>query len=308
MSMAAQSNASATGSLQPKLRFKVAVNQGKWERLQYENYKVDQDVIRGIQAQIVDRMVKSGWFEVMEREATAMDAAAQEKRIDQESKQELAAQGRTTATRASTAVAEYIITPELMEFAMASRKSGGFSLGPISAGGSSTTAKVNLALRISSSATSSVIGSAMGLADKKESGNRLGLNLGILSIGGEQWNSSLASKAFEEAINKCVDDLIRQFAIFPWHATVAQVTEKTQQVVINRGSSAGVAEGMEFDVMELGEAVYDPDTGNEIAKGEETKVARVRVVRVLPGAAFCEVIEGQPSTVKKGFIVRTGGR
>ena len=271
----------------------------------YDGRRIDnQDVIRSIQALIIDKLVKTGWFEVMEREATAGKGVRDEKDIDAERRRELEQKGREIPGRSVVVAADYIITPELLEFTATSKKGGGVRLGPVDTRKTENTCKVNMALRIASTETTSIIASASGTADKKESGSSLGVSIGGAGVKTEDWNAGLASKAFEDAIGKCIENLVKEFAKFPWQAVVAQVTEKSGQVVINKGLSAGVAVGMTFDVMEVGEPVIDPSTGNQIAPGEETKIGTVKVVRVLPQAAFCEVVTGKASSIQRGYLVR----
>lgn len=290
---------------EPRLRFRIAVNQGKWEQLRFEGRSFeDRDLIRGLQAMIIDKLIKTGWFEVLDREATVREGVLDEKQIDAERRRELELKGREVLSRSTIVGADYMITPELLEFAATSKKGGGVRLGPLDTRKTESVCKVNLAMRISSVETTSIIASATGIAEKKQAGGNLGIDFGGAGFSSETWASGLASKAFEEAISTAVDSLVQEFAKFPWQAIVAQVTEKTGQIVINKGMSAGVREGMVFDVMELGEPVIDPATGNQIAPGEETKIASVKVTRVLPAAAFCEIVSGNALTIERGDLVR----
>jgi hypothetical protein len=51
-------------------------------------------------------------------------------------------------------------------------------------------------------------------------------------------------------------------------------------IYLNVGSEAGVKEGDEFNVIRMGEAIKDPDTG-EVLGQNESKVGRLKVVKVM---------------------------
>jgi hypothetical protein len=65
----------------------------------------------------------------------------------------------------------------------------------------------------------------------------------------------------------------------PIRGKVAQIIN-SQELVINRGSQAGVREGMRFAVLEAGlGAIRDPDTGEDLGSIQRTKV-QVEVTQV----------------------------
>jgi curli biogenesis system outer membrane secretion channel CsgG len=68
----------------PRLRYRIVVDQGKWNEIRTEYWRLPPEVGAGIQAQLLDKLQKSGDFIVMEREATATqqqkDAIDQAKR------------------------------------------------------------------------------------------------------------------------------------------------------------------------------------------------------------------------------------
>jgi len=76
------------------------------------------------------------------------------------------------------------------------------------------------------------------------------------------------------------------------------------KAVLNRGEGA-ISAGDEFDVYTLGKAYVDPDTGASLGQSE-TKIARVKVVRVLPKFSEAEVVEGGDRLTGdlKGYLCR----
>lgn len=62
------------------------------------------------------------------------------------------------------------------------------------------------------------------------------------------------------------------------------------KAVLNRGEGA-ISVGDEFDVFSLGKSYLDPDTGEALGQGE-SKVATIKVSRVLPKFSEAEILEG----------------
>lgn len=73
------------------------------------------------------------------------------------------------------------------------------------------------------------------------------------------------------------------------------------RVWINRGHDGGLKKGMLLNVYHPGEALIDPDTGENLGQAE-TYAGRIKVVRVNPKFTIAKVLKG--SHVQRGDIVR----
>ena len=71
-----------------------------------------------------------------------------------------------------------------------------------------------------------------------------------------------------------------------------------RDLVINRGSGAGVEEGMKFKVVEAELAIKDPDTGEALGTFDREKI-RVRIVEVHPKYSIGKTYET--------YVVNVGG-
>jgi TolB-like protein len=71
-------------------------------------------------------------------------------------------------------------------------------------------------------------------------------------------------------------------------------------VFVNRGEGGGINEGDVYDVFQPGEAMIDPDTGEDLGT-DETKIGRIRISQVLPKFSKAEAVAGAP---KAGNICR----
>ena len=89
----------------------------------------------------------------------------------------------------------------------------------------------------------------------------------------------------------------------PFEGSVVKVSNKGQ-VIINRGSAHGVAEGMVMTMESEGELLIDPGTGEVLDEEEGEQIGSLRVARVREKVSYCDVTDGE-SDPEPGTIVRT---
>lgn len=287
----------------PRLRYRIVVNQGKWDEIRTQQWFLPPEVGAGIQAQLVDKLEKSGYFIVMEREATAQDQASAEDAVDAAKRASLAP-GAIAAPRQTRTVGNYIITPSVVGFVPTGGGGSGLSFGGIHLGGKKAESTVTLSIRISDAQTSEIIDTqtATGKAEAKSSG--LGLNLAGANFSNEQFQSSPAGQAVDLALDDAVAKIVARLSKEPWTALVAAQDKTTNRVIINAGNQSGVQIGQVFDVYRAGNPVLDPDTGEKISEGDETKVGSLKVVRVERNASYADIIDGktfQPRDIVKAL-------
>lgn len=108
---------------------------------------------------------------------------------------------------------------------------------------------------------------------------------------GDQLMTTLAGEMSHRIANRVVD------VVYP--AKIIAVTGK--QVTINRGDGTGIEKGQTWSVYAVGEALIDPDTGENLG-AEEVLIGKIRVVNVTPKFAHAEITEDYG--VEKLNIVR----
>ncbi|MBN2640439.1 MAG: hypothetical protein JXR78_02175 [Victivallales bacterium] len=74
------------------------------------------------------------------------------------------------------------------------------------------------------------------------------------------------------------------------------------EVIINRGDGAGIAPGQIYLVFNVGEAVIDPDTGENLGSAEK-KIAEISVTAVNPKFSKAKIIS-QTGEVQSGAVCR----
>jgi curli biogenesis system outer membrane secretion channel CsgG len=80
------------------------------------------------------------------------------------------------------------------------------------------------------------------------------------------------------------------------------VSVQGARIIINRGRGLA-ATGQVYDIYAAGEALIDPDTGEELGMAEQ-KVAAIRITTVQPKLAYGTVIQGDPAGIERGAIAR----
>lgn len=286
-----------------KLRLRIAVNQGKWERLQYQNTTIGNDEVRALQSLIIDKLQKTGQFEVMERESTALDANDQEAAFDRARRDNLGERAEGMKRREVTIPADYIITPEIVSFDITSSRNDSIGLPlPISFGGSKTEDTLKLAFRISSAETSSIIATATGSASRTTKSFDINACFGGFVFGHGDMKQGLVGDTLAAAIDNTINDLLHEVSQLRWRARIADIDEDSGAIVLNRGESSGLRPGMVLDVYKLGKKIVDEQTGDVISEGKETKVGTIEVTEVEAKAAFCKILSGHG--LVKGCVAR----
>jgi curli biogenesis system outer membrane secretion channel CsgG len=292
-------SASATANNpQPHLRYRIVVDQGKWEQIRTEQWSLPPDVRNGIQSQLLDKLQKSGYFIVMEREQGAMQQMNQEDQIAANKQNSLGQTGVRTANREQRTAANYIITPSVIGFKQDEGQGGSISLGSIRLGGARTSAEVTLNVRISDAQTSEIIETqtTKGSCDSSAVGIKVRVLGGGFNL--SQFKSSPAGKAVDKALDAAIDKIIVRLSQEPWTALVAAQDASSGDVIINAGDLSGVRPGMEFDVFHVGQPVRDPDSGDIISKGSEKKIGRIKITQVEKNAAHADVLWGKTFRVR----------
>lgn len=120
---------------------------------------------------------------------------------------------------------------------------------------------------------------------------------GAGGLGGINLRSTL-HKTFSRAIDQCVDWIVNTMEKVPWEG---KVIKAGKEVYINAGSEAGVAVGDSFGVYKAGEALVDPDSGLELGV-EENLIGQVQVTKTMPKYSVATSISG--NSFAKGDIIR----
>jgi hypothetical protein len=121
-------------------------------------------------------------------------------------------------------------------------------------------------------------------------------NAGVVQAGSPDFDG-WAYEAMAKISDRASDGILE--SIYP--LKIAAIADDGE-VILNEGSGR-VEEGDQFDVFAVGAPLKDPDTAVEIGK-QETLQAEIRVVRVLPKAAYADVVSSSGTKIETGAICR----
>lgn len=109
----------------------------------------------------------------------------------------------------------------------------------------------------------------------------------------------------QDILNKALDRVAASLAnqlsdtIFP----ITVIQSRGKLLWVNRGGDGGLKLGEQFVIFQPGEVLIDPQTGENLGTAE-VEVGKGKVVRINPKVTIVQVIEGDPSIMDRGFILR----
>ncbi len=237
-----------------------------------------QNLARAASDNLATQLVKTGQFRVIERQQ--LDLVLQE--------QNLGESGRldpTTAARIGKILGvQLVVIGSVTEFGMDEKKAkipqiGRWKWGR-GVGGKMVTGHCALTARLVDTTTAEIL--AVGEANGKHrfgSGEFAGASLGTT------YDSGAISKVLAEAVTKLAADLSAGAVGIEASTVRGGVTGKIakvsgDKVYVNVGGASGVKVGDRFQVTDLGEAIIDPDTGENLG-GEETVIGEIEITKIL---------------------------
>lgn len=242
------------------------------------------DVGKGITDLVVEDLVKSGVYSVIERQAIEKVLAEQNlSNSDRADPNSAAKLGKILGVDA-------IIIGSITQFGRDDKStnvSGGalggltgrFGIGGVSR--KESTAVVNLSARMVSTDTAEILGVAGGKGESKRSGTSLlgsgGSSAGLGGAGVDMTSSNFAQTILGEAVHQAVDSLSKELdqnagrlpsKKVKIEGLVADVSGAT--IILNVGTSAGVKVGDHLQIRRPTREVKDPATGKVLRRIEDT--------------------------------------
>ena len=255
------------------------------------------DLGDGMRDILVDRLVATGRFHVMER--PELDAILGELRLQNSGvtrKHRRAAMGRLKNVK-------YLVKGTVTDFAHVSRKRGLFGLGGLSVLTGKNRAVMGMTMYVVDVESGEIVCSesiqksvrAGDLAIKAEYKN--------VSLGGTTFYRTPLGRATAKVIEEAVKKITRSLAAKPWQPRIAKV-RADGTIVLNGGADRAVEVGAEYQVLPAPEKIIDPDTGDVIGRMPGPTLGRIRVARTFPAYSIADVLAGQVASFKVGQLCR----
>ena len=221
-------------------------------------------------------------FEVLTRRASAMSAIRKEQQLAESN---LAAGDAAETGQISNAQA--IVNVEVLSFSFG--RSAQAIPNMDNKWSVSDSSGLELSVQIIDTRTTSILAS-FPIKSSSSSGSSIVNRVGGAS--GGVMDATL-SKAATTLANMVAD------SIFP----IQVLSVKDKRIWVNRGDDSGMKIGDIFEVFEPGEEMIDPQTGESLG-ATEMEAGRAKITRVNPKVSVMDMISGDASQVKAGFILR----
>ncbi len=272
-------------------------------------FGTDQDIGRGISDLIVEKLVNSGKYSVIERKA--LDKILAEQNFSNSDR----ADANTAAKIARILGVDAIILGSITQFGRddkstgvaggaVDRIGGRFGLGGVRR--NQAKAVVGISARMINTDTAEILATAKGLGESKRSGTALlGAGGGSVAAGGavDMRSSNFANTIIGEAVNESVGQLCGQL-----DQSAARLPVKVVNIeglvadasggilILNVGSRAGIKVGDRLSVRRKVREVRDPASG-KILRSIEDKLGEVVITEVDEGSSVGNYTGSTPAKV-----------
>lgn len=266
------------------------------------------DVGRGVADMLVDRLVKSGKYSVIERKA--LDKVLAEQDFSNSDR----ADSSTAAKIGRILGVDAIIIGSITQFGRDDQKKSFGGLGAVTGrwglggfGKRKAKAVVQLSARVIDTSTAEILAVASGKGESKRSGVTLlgaggsstGLGAGAVDMTNENFAATLIGEAVNQAVDEIAQQLDAQADKLPTRKVkidglVADVAGNT--LILNVGTKAGVKVGDTLEVRRKVREVKDPATGRvlrtitqKVGEVAITEADEISSVGTFTGAATPQV-------------------
>ncbi len=239
----------------------------------------------GMADQLIDALMQSGMFVVLEREMLK----------DVMEEQDLAATGRTaksaSARTGSITSAQILIKGTVTEFEDKSSGSGqGVNFGGFNFGMQRSEAHVGLIIRLIDTTTGQVLDSQRVEGKAEAGGLAWGANVQGVNFGTEGFKKTPLGKAVQMAVDNAVVYVTERLGNLTFKGRIVNV--KDNIIYVSVGSTIGAKAGDTFTVFSRGEELVDPVTG-ELLGSEEKRVGRIGISEVRDKFSKAVILEGE---------------
>jgi len=125
-----------------------------------------------------------------------------------------------------------------------------------------------------------------------------------IAFGGSVFYQTPLGRATARVIDKAVRRICKTIASRPWVPRLADVRAQTGHVTINGGANRNVRTGDQFEVLQLGRPVIDPDSGDILGRQASKVLGRIRVRQVHDRYAIADIVDGQADGLHIGQTCR----
>ena len=251
------------------------------------------DIGDGMKDVLVDRLVRTGKFHVIER--PELSSVLKELRFQHTGvtrQQRRAALGRLKNV-------QYLVKGTITDFGHVSARRGFFNGGGWNIFGGGARAVMGMTLYVVEVESGEIICSTSITESVRAGDSAFQAAYKGLTFGSSAFYRTPLGRATAKVIAKAVKRVTRSIATRPWEPKIALV-QADGTVVINGGKDRRVKVGTEYEVRDVGQPIIDPDTGDQIGTQPGPCRGRVRVVEVRQRYSIAAIAEGKAGSFRPG--------
>jgi len=124
-----------------------------------------------------------------------------------------------------------------------------------------------------------------------------------VAMGGSVFYQTPLGKATAAVMDRAVAGITDSIAIQRWRPKIAMV-DPDGTIVLNGGENRKMLVGSEYEVLQAGAPVIDPDTGDPLGFRSPTVVGRLRITMVLPRYCDAKIVNGEIKSLAVGLPCR----
>jgi len=259
------------------------------------------DIGDGMKDVLVDRLVRTGRFHVIER--PELNSVLKELRFQHTGmtrQQRRAALGRLKNV-------QYLVKGTVTDFGHVSTRRGFFDGGGWNIFGGGARAVMGMTLYVVEVESGEIICSTSITESVRAGDSAFKAVYKGVAFGGSAFYRTPLGRATAKVITKAVKRITRSIAARPWTPKIALV-QPDGTVVINGGRDRRVKVGSEYEVRDVGQPIIDPDTGDRIGTQPGPYRGRVRVVQVHRRYSVALIVDGKAESFRPGQHCRAVAR
>ena len=281
----------------PALKKSIAVD--GFDNRSSGNGAGDVQIAERLADQLADALMQSGAFVVLEREHKQAEVNPYADPYGTDPTYAGGAMPAPVARPAQAIAAQLLIRGTVTDFSVqAGGSNNGLNLAGVRLGASKSVVQVGLIVRLIDTATQQVLASRRVEGKVTGKGVQLGLDIEGYNYEGDSFKETPLGQAGQIAIDEAVRFIAAEALKVPYAARVVKV-DGQGRAIISCGALSGLASGVQFAVMSVGEALRDPLT-DELLGFEQSPLGVVTVERVFDRFAYTSAL----ADIKAGDIVR----
>jgi curli biogenesis system outer membrane secretion channel CsgG len=222
---------------------------------------------------LVDRLVATGRYQVVERP----ELAAVQRELNLQNSGATRVQGRSEKGRLKNA--QYLIKGTVTDFGHVSTSRGFFGGGGWDIFGGGNRAIMCMTMYVVDVESGQIICSESIEESVRARDVSVEATYKGVAFGGSSFYRTPLGEATTKVIERAVRRITEVIAAQPWEPRVAMV-EPGGTLIINGGVDRGLCVGQEYDVVDAGQPVIDPKTGDLLGYRSAATIGRIRITGV----------------------------